>query len=90
MFRLFRGFPCLHPVGASLRLFNISPDDFVSDRAETLDQRDGLGLGFGALESRLLDQKCGNDPVDDLQRGGAQVGMGGERRRYAAQCPYRS
>jgi hypothetical protein len=73
--QIVSGFPCLHPVGASLRLFKISPDDFVSDRAETLDQRDGVGFGFGALESRLLGQKCGNGPVDDLQRGGAQVGM---------------
>jgi hypothetical protein len=32
-------------------------------------QRDGAGVGFGALESGLLDQKCGNDPVNDLQDG---------------------
>jgi hypothetical protein len=37
----------------------------IRGRAETLDERDGAGVGFGALESGLLDQKCGNDPVDD-------------------------
>jgi hypothetical protein len=28
----------------------------VGGRAETLDQRDGASCGFGAFESRLLDQ----------------------------------
>ncbi len=28
-----------------------------------------------AFESRLFDQKCGNDPVHDLQDGREQVGM---------------
>ena len=27
------------------------------------------GVGFGAFEPRLLDQKCANDPVDDSQDG---------------------
>ncbi len=41
----------------------------VGGRSKALYQRDGTALGFGALESRLLDQKRGNDPVDDLQHG---------------------
>jgi len=55
MLRLFRAFPALHPVGASLRLFKIAPGDFVSGRAETLEERDGASVGFGALESGLSD-----------------------------------
>ena len=47
----------------------------IGGRSEALDQRDGAGGGFGALESRLLDQKCRNDPVDDLQDGREQVRM---------------
>ena len=39
----------------------------IGSRSETLDEGDRAGRGFGALESRLLDQKCRNDPVDDLQ-----------------------
>ena len=39
-----------------------------------LDERDGAGVGFGALEPPLLDQKCGNDPVDDSQDGREQLG----------------
>ncbi len=74
MLRLFRAFPALHPVGASLRLFKIAPGDFVSGGSKTLDERDGAGLGLGALEPRLLDQKCGNEPVDDLQDGDEQLG----------------
>jgi len=31
-------------------------------------------LPFGALESGLWDEKCGNDPVDDLQDGREQLG----------------
>ena len=42
-------------------------------------QRDGAGVGFGALESGLLDQKCGNDPVDDLQDGREQLRMCSEQ-----------
>jgi hypothetical protein len=33
----------------------------------------------GAFESRLFDQKRGNDPVDDLQHGGQQMGMCGKQ-----------
>ncbi len=72
---LFRAVPALHPVGASLRLFKIAPGDFVSGRAEALNEGDRAALGFGAFESRWLDQKCGNDPVDDLQDGREQLRM---------------
>jgi len=47
----------------------------IRGRAETLDERDSAGLGLGALEPRLLDQKCGNDPVDDSQDGREQLWM---------------
>jgi hypothetical protein len=47
--------------------------------SQTLDERDGAGVGFGALESGLLDQKCGNDPVDDLQDGREQFRMCSEQ-----------
>jgi hypothetical protein len=36
----------------------------IGGRAETLDQGDGVGVCFGALEPRLVDQKCRNDSVD--------------------------
>jgi hypothetical protein len=39
---------------------------------------DRAGGSFSAFESRLLDQKCRNDPVDDLQDGCEQIGMCGE------------
>ena len=35
--------------------------------------------GFGALESRLFGEKCGNDPVDDLQDGREQLRMCSEQ-----------
>ena len=53
----------------------VQMDVQIGGRSEALDQRDGAGGGFGALESRLLDQKCRNDPVDDLQDGREQVRM---------------
>ncbi|MGQ0595211.1 MAG: hypothetical protein ACT4QB_22010, partial [Gammaproteobacteria bacterium] len=42
----------------------------------TLYQRNGAGGGFSPLASRLLDQEGGNDPVDDLQDRGEELGMG--------------
>jgi len=51
----------------------------IGGRSEALDERDGAGVGFGALESGLLDQKCGNDPVDDLQDGREQLRMCSEQ-----------
>lgn len=53
-------------------LFKIAPGDFVSGGSDRLPECDGVGLGLGALATRL---KCGNDPVDDLQDGGEQLGM---------------
>ncbi|MDQ3565393.1 MAG: hypothetical protein M3436_15120 [Pseudomonadota bacterium] len=41
----------------------------------TKNQRDGAGVSFGTLESRLLDRECRNDPVDDLQDRREQPGM---------------
>jgi hypothetical protein len=41
-------------------------------------ERDHAGTGIAVLESRLLDRKSGNDPVDDLQDRREQFGMGGE------------
>ena len=40
------------------------------------DQRDGTRRSFDALESGLLDQKSGNEPVDDSQDRREQLGMG--------------
>jgi hypothetical protein len=39
----------------------------IGRRAEALDERDRAGVGGGPFQSRLLDQKAGNDPVDHLQ-----------------------
>ncbi len=52
----------------------VQMDVEIGGRAETLDQGDGEGHGLGALESRLLGQKCGDDPVDDLQDRGEELG----------------
>ncbi|MGH8554218.1 MAG: hypothetical protein ACREUD_01360 [Gammaproteobacteria bacterium] len=37
----------------------------IGSRSETLDEGERAALGFGAFESRLLDQKCRYDAVDD-------------------------
>ena len=47
----------------------------IGGRAKALDERDGAGVGLAAFESRLFDQKCRNDPVDDLQDRREQTGM---------------
>jgi hypothetical protein len=47
----------------------------IRGRSEALNETDHAALGFDALESRLFDQKRGNDPVDDLQDGREQFGM---------------
>jgi hypothetical protein len=39
----------------------------IGSRAEALDERDRTGVGLAAFQSRLFDQKCGNDPVNALQ-----------------------
>ena len=54
----------------------------IGSRAETLDERDRAGHGFGTFESRLLDQKCRYHPVDDLQDRREQLWMGGETAEY--------
>ena len=41
----------------------------IGSRAEALDERDRAGVGFATFDSRLLDQKCGNDAMDHLQHG---------------------
>jgi hypothetical protein len=51
----------------------------IGGRVETLNQCDGASCGFDAFESGLLDQKCGNDPVDDLQDGREQLRMRSEQ-----------
>lgn len=40
----------------------------IGPRAKALDERDCTGVSLGALQSRLLDQKCGNDAVNALQQ----------------------
>ena len=45
---------------------------------EALDERDRTAVSLGAFESRLLDQKGGNDAVNALQHWREQIGMGGE------------
>lgn len=45
----------------------------VGGRSEALNESDGTGSGWVALEPRLLDEKSGNDPVDDLQDGREQL-----------------
>jgi hypothetical protein len=41
----------------------------IGGRANRLPEGDREGRGFGAFESRLFDQKCRNDLVDDLRYG---------------------
>ncbi len=50
----------------------------IGGLAKALDEGDGVGVGLGAFYSCLFDQKCRNDPVDDLQHGCEQMGMGGK------------
>ena len=40
----------------------------IGRRAEALDERDRTGVSLAAFESRLFDQKCGNDAVNALQQ----------------------
>ena len=73
------GYPCPSPRWGQPSAVQNRSRRFGGGRAETLDERDGAGVGFGALESCLLDQKCGNDPVDDLQDGREQFRMCSEQ-----------
>jgi hypothetical protein len=50
----------------------------IGGRAKALDEGDSAGVGCATFQSRLLDQKAGDDPVDDLQQGREQLGMRGE------------
>ena len=40
----------------------------IGRRAEALDERDRTAVSLAAFASRLVDQKGGNDTVDDLQQ----------------------
>jgi hypothetical protein len=51
----------------------------IGGRAKALDEGHRAGVGLGVFESRLLDQKCRNDPVDDLQDRGEELGMCSEQ-----------
>ena len=52
----------LPPIHA-VKLQAMQMDVEIGRRAEALDERDRTGVGLAAFESRLFDQKCGNDPV---------------------------
>ena len=40
----------------------------IGRRAEALDERDRTAVSLAALQSRLFDQKCGDDVVNALQQ----------------------
>ena len=65
----------IHPIEHQAMQINVQ----VSRRAEALDERERTAMSLAALESRLLDQKCGNDAVDALQQRREQIGMGGQQ-----------
>ena len=50
----------------------------IGGGAKALDQGDSTGVSLRTFQSRLLDQKSGNDPVDDLQHRREQMRMSGE------------
>ena len=50
----------------------------ISSRAEALDEHGSTGVGFATFDSRLLDQKGGNDAMDHLQHGPEQLRMSGQ------------
>ena len=41
----------------------------IGRSTEALDQGDGARDGFAVFQSRLLDQKAGDNAVDDVQHG---------------------
>ena len=51
----------------------------VGGRAKALDEGHRAGVGFGAFESRLFNQKCRYGPVDDLQDRREERGMCSEQ-----------
>ena len=59
----------------------------VGGRAESLDERDRAGVGYGAFEPRLLEQKARDDPVDDAQHRREQLGVRGATTSLAYRPP---
>jgi hypothetical protein len=53
----------IHAIGYLPMQMNVE----IGGRAEALDERDRTGVSLAALQSRLFDQKGGNDAVDALQ-----------------------
>ena len=53
----------IHPIEHQAMQMDVE----IGGRAKALDERDRTGVGCAAFESRLLDQKGGDDPVNDLQ-----------------------
>ena len=51
----------------------------IGGGAKALDQGDGAGVGCAAFDSRLFEQKAGNDAVDHLQYRREQLRVGGEQ-----------
>ena len=50
----------------------------VGGRAKALDESDRARVGCATFQSRLLDQKARDNPVDNRQHRREQFGMGGE------------
>ena len=46
---------------------------------EALDQGDGARVSSAVFQPRLLDQKAGDNAVDDVRHGREPFGMGGEQ-----------
>jgi hypothetical protein len=60
-----------HPLAAAIDAIEyqaMQMDVEIGGRAEALDERDRTGVSLAALQSRLFDQKCGNDAVNALQQ----------------------
>ena len=60
----------------------VQMDVQVGGRAESLDERDRSGVGCGAFQACLLEQKARDDPVDDAQHRREQLGV---RRKHNTQ-----
>jgi hypothetical protein len=54
----------IHPIEHQAMQMNVE----IARGAKALDERDRTGVSLAAFESRLFDQKCGNDPVNALQQ----------------------
>ena len=46
----------------------VQMDVEIGRRTEALDERDRTAMSLAAFESRLFDQKCGDDAVNALQQ----------------------